>query len=106
MLPRILKNFNLFVNGKGLAGVADEVELPEISIKTDDFRAGGMDSEVEIDMGTEKMSAKWKLADPDADILSLVGLTSGNTARVIAKGAYVRDSDGARVRLWPKWSAA
>lgn len=99
MLPRILKNFNLFVNGKGLAGVADEIELPEISIKTDDFRAGGMDADTEIDMGTEKMTAKWKLADPDADVLSLVGLTSGNSARVIAKGAYVRDSDGAKIAV-------
>lgn len=99
MLPRILKNFNAFVNGKGLAGVIDELELPEVSVKTDDFRAGGMDSEVEIDMGTEKMSAKFKLADPDPDVLSLVGLTRGNSARLIAKGSYVRDNDGARVAV-------
>lgn len=99
MLPRILKNFNLYANGKGLAGVADEVELPEVSVKTDDYRAGGLDSEVEIDMGTDKMTAKFKLADPDPDILTLVGLTRGNSARIIAKGSYVRDSDGARIAV-------
>jgi P2 family phage contractile tail tube protein len=99
MLPRILKNFNLFVNGRGLAGVADEVELPKISIKTDDFRAGGMDSEMEIDMGTEKLGAKFKLCDPDPEVLSLVGLSDGNSARVVAKGSFVRDSDNARVAV-------
>lgn len=99
MLPRILKNFNAFVNGKGLAGIIDELELPEVSIKTDDFRAGGMDAEAEIDMGTEKMEAKFKLADPDPDVLSLVGLTRGNSTRLVAKGSYVRDSDGARVQV-------
>lgn len=99
MLPRILKNFNGFVNGKGLAGRLDELELPEISLKTDDFRAGGMDSEVEIDMGTEKMMAKFKFADPDPDVLGLVGLMDGNSARLVAKGSYVRDHDLARVAV-------
>lgn len=99
MLPRILKNFNLFVNGRGLAGVADEIELPKISIKTDDHRAGGMDSEIEVDMGTEKMNAKFKLADPDIQVLSLVGLSDGNSARVVAKGSFVRDTDQTRVAV-------
>lgn len=99
MLPRILKNFNIFANGKGLAGVADEFELPKISLKTDDHRAGGMDSEIEIDMGTEKMEAKFKLADPDPDVLGLVGLADGNSARIVAKGSFVRDSDNARVAV-------
>lgn len=99
MLPRILKNFNIFVNGKGLAGVADEFERPKISLKTDDHRAGGMDSEIEVDMGTEKMEAKFKLADPDPDVLGLVGLADGNSARVVAKGSYVRDTDNTRIAV-------
>lgn len=99
MLPRILKNFNLYANGKGLAGIADEIELPKVTLKTDDHRAGGMDSEIEVDMGTEKMSAKFKLCDPDPDVLSLVGLSDGNSARIVAKGSFVRDTDQTRVAV-------
>lgn len=99
MLPRILKNFNAFVNGKGLAGRLDSLELPEVSLKTEDYRGGGMDSEIEVDMGTEKLEAKFKFSDPDPDVLGLVGLSHGNSARLIAKGSYVRDSDNARVAV-------
>lgn len=97
--PRILKNFNLFVNGRGHAGKVEELELPEIAFKFEGYRGGGMDAETELDMGQEPMSAKFTFADPDAEVLRLVGITGGNSARVIARGAFVRDADGARVAV-------
>jgi P2 family phage contractile tail tube protein len=99
MHPRILKNFNLFIMGRGNAGRVDELELPEISVKTDDHRAGGMDMETEVDMGLEKLAAKFKISDPDAEILKLVGLTGSNSARLTARGSFVRDTDRARVAV-------
>jgi P2 family phage contractile tail tube protein len=97
MTPRILKNMNATVNGKGTAGMLDEIELPEIEIKTDEHRAGGMDAPTEVDMGQAKMNAKLKIADPDEDILSLVGIVPGNATRLIARGGYVRDHDNVTV---------
>ena len=38
MLPRILKNFNLFVDGRGYAGRVDEITLPKLTIKTEEFQ--------------------------------------------------------------------
>ncbi|MBH0619655.1 phage major tail tube protein, partial [Salmonella enterica] len=39
MLPRVLKNFNVFVEGIGYAGRAKECEPPEVEVSTDDYRA-------------------------------------------------------------------
>lgn len=99
MTPRILKNFNAFVNGRGMAGVIEELELPEIAFKMEGFRAGGMDGETELDMGQEAMTAKYTFADPDPENLKLVGLVSGNPARVTARGSFVRDSDNSRIAV-------
>jgi UDP-N-acetylmuramoyl-L-alanyl-D-glutamate--2,6-diaminopimelate ligase len=57
MLPKILKNFNVFVDGRGYAGKIDEITLPKLTIKTEEYRAGGMDIPVSIDMGMEKLEA-------------------------------------------------
>ncbi|BET34742.1 hypothetical protein wCIFem_11920 [Wolbachia pipientis] len=50
MLPKILKNFNVFVDGRGYAGKIDEITLPKLTIKTEEYRAGGMDITVNIDI--------------------------------------------------------
>ena len=33
MIPKILKNFNLFIDGRGYVGKCDEVNPPKLSIK-------------------------------------------------------------------------
>ena len=42
MLPKILKNFSAFVDGRGYAGRVDEITLPKLTIKMEEYRAGGM----------------------------------------------------------------
>jgi len=64
----ILKNFNLYVDGRGYAGNVDEVTLPNLSIVGEDYRAGGMDAPVELDMGMEKLESTFILSKFDADI--------------------------------------
>ena len=54
MLNDILKNMSLFVDGRGYAGNVDELNLPKLALKTEEFRGGGMDAPIEIDMGMEK----------------------------------------------------
>jgi P2 family phage contractile tail tube protein len=97
--PRILKNFNVIVNGRGLAGVADSGTLPEVSVKTDEHRAGGMDAPTEIDMGMDALSAKWSMKDPDLTVLGLAGQMNSNSARVTFRGSFVRDADMSRVAV-------
>jgi P2 family phage contractile tail tube protein len=91
MIPRILRNFNVFVNGSGYAGLVSEAELPEIALKTEEHRGGGSDTPVELDLGTELMTAKITLAEYNPTIMGLVG----TVARVQLRGALVRDNEAA-----------
>jgi P2 family phage contractile tail tube protein len=91
--PRVLKNIAAYVNGLGYQGRLDEIELPDIEVKTEDFRLGGMDGESDQDMGLKKMVTKITISDPDSPLLKLVGVTGGNSARLDLRGAFKRDSD-------------
>lgn len=74
----ILKNFNLYVDGRGYAGNVDEVQLPALNIVGEDYRAGGMDAPVEVDMGMEKLEASFTVSKFDADL-----------DRLFASGAFI-----------------
>lgn len=93
-IPRHLKNFTLFVDGRGLAGTIQTLTLPTLTTKMEEFRAGGMDAPVEIDMGMEKLEGTFELAEYNPDMLALFGLASANT-QMTARGAMRRDGQDA-----------
>jgi len=78
MLPKILRNFNAFVDGRGFAGRIEEIHLPKLSLKTEEFKAGGMDIPVQIDLGMEKLEAELTFAEYDSELFRLFGIV-GNT---------------------------
>ncbi len=92
MIPKILKNFNLFIDGRGYAGRVEEVNLPKLNIKTEEFRAGGMDSPAYIDMGIEKLEGTFTLLEYDKDILKQFGLINGNVAQATLRGAMQNET--------------
>jgi len=92
MIPKILKNFNLFIDGRGYVGKCEEVNPPKLNIKTEEFRAGGMDSPVMVDMGVEKIEASFTLLEYDKDVLKQFGLVSGNAVAVTIRGALQDDT--------------
>ena len=89
----ILRNINLFVDGRGYAGRVDEIELPKLTIKTEEFRAGGMDSSVELDMGQEKLETTLTLSGVDREVVKLWGAYTSATTPLTARGA-LQDEDG------------
>lgn len=93
-LPRVVKNFSLFVDGRGLAGLIDTLTLPTLNLKEEDFRGGGMDAPVGLDMGMEKLEGSFVLAEFNETIVSLVGLT-GLDKQLTARGALQRDGEAA-----------
>ncbi|MCP1738601.1 P2 family phage contractile tail tube protein [Bradyrhizobium japonicum] len=95
MIPRVLRNFNSFVNGVGYAGRISEVELPELSVKTEEYRGGGMDGNVELDMGLETLTAKFTFGEHANQILGLWGNMDGNAVRIQLRGALQRDGETA-----------
>lgn len=89
---QILKNFNIYVDGRSYAGNCDEVQLPALSVVGEDYRAGGMDMPVEIDMGMEKLELTFKLSKFDASAQGLFG--TGVSIPLTFRGA-VEDLNGA-----------
>lgn len=55
-----ITNANAYLDGVTLIGKLDELELPSIKFKMQDFAALGLFSEIELPSGLEKMEAKLK----------------------------------------------
>lgn len=91
-MTKILKNFNLFVDGRGYAGRAQEVNPPKLTIKAEELRAGGMDAPVSIDLGMEGLECSFTLVEYDPELIKQFGLISGNAVQLTLRGALV-DND-------------
>jgi len=87
MLPKILKNFNLFVDGVGYAGRVDELTLPKLTIKTEEYQGAGMSAPIEIDMGMEKIEMDMTFSEYDSNLFKLFGLTNGSEVAFTIRGA-------------------
>lgn len=85
--PRVMKNMNLFVDGRGYAGRIDEIQLPKLTLKTEEHRAGGMDVPVEIELGMEKLEAEMTFSDYDPELFKLFGLLDYQEVQLTIRGA-------------------
>ncbi|OAK55043.1 phage tail protein [Variovorax paradoxus] len=61
-LPRVLKNFILFNDGNVYLGEVPEATPPKLSRKMEDYRSGGMNGPIGIDLGMEAMEFDWTAA--------------------------------------------
>lgn len=86
-LPKVLKNFNVFVDGVGQAGIVNEIQLPKINVKTEEHRAGGMDLPVKLDMGMEALEAILTFGELAVDMLKLFGLLDKPGVPITVRGA-------------------
>ena len=86
-LNDILKNLNLFVDGRGYAGNVEELSPPKLTMKTEEFRNGGMDAPVEVEMGMDKLEASFSLTKYDAEVLKIFGLAPGNIKPLTFRGS-------------------
>ncbi|HEL4239160.1 TPA: phage major tail tube protein [Stenotrophomonas maltophilia] len=90
MARKIRKNFNFYVDGKGYAGSVMSFTAPKLSLKTEDFQAGGMLAPTEIVLGHEKLTADVEFASDDAEIMSRFHVVEskeyGFTAREALEG--------------------
>lgn len=93
-LPNALKNFNAFNDGKSFMGVIEEIKLPKLSRKFEEFRGGGMDGPVGIDMGQEKLEIEQICGGFVIDAYKAYGMTKANGVMIRFAGAYQRDDTG------------
>lgn len=90
----IRKNFNLFVDGRGYAGQADEFNAPKLTLQTEEFRAGGMDVPIDVTMGMEKLTCDFSLKSYDRNVLALFGIVEGSNVPLVVREA-LESYDGA-----------
>ncbi|MEZ0150132.1 MAG: phage major tail tube protein [Candidatus Reddybacter sp.] len=95
MLPKKLKNFNLFTDGDNLVGIVDEITLPNLQRKFEEIRPGGFNAPVDTDMGMQKMEASFKLHEIAARILRQFGVATVDGVALRFLGAAVSDGGDA-----------
>ena len=96
MIVDVLRNMNLFVDGRGYAGRVEEVSLPKLTLVTEEYRGGGMDAPVEIDMGLEKLECDFTTSAIDADLLKAWGVSHGALLPAAFRGALVSEDGTVR----------
>ena len=94
MLPRVLKGFTAYVDGRGYIGMVETVKLPDLNVKTEAYRGAGMDAPIDLDMGMEALDCTMTLADYDPDLIKLYGLFQANTP-IVLRGAIQRQGEAA-----------
>jgi len=73
-LPSVVHKVNLFADGRGYAGMLNEFTPPKLTLKTEEYRSGGLDLPVEVDLGMEKLEVGFVVAGADADLFASFGL--------------------------------
>ena len=92
-LPRMLKNINLFADGRNYMGKVTEMTLPKLTSKTEEYRGGGMGGPIEYTMGYDKLVASFTLAEASAHLLKLSGLQAHHAVNVQMRGV-IDDEQG------------
>lgn len=91
-LPKKLKDLNLFANGDSWQGVVQAVTLPTLTRKIEEWRGGGMDGPVGIDMGMDGLlTCEWTAGGLMEAIFDNFGTSRIDADLLRMTGAYERD---------------
>lgn len=95
-LPPKLKNMNLFNEGNSYMGKVKTVTLPKLARKTEDYRGGGMNGTVKVDLGMSDDGLVLESTFGGLDLLTLrqFGMEKIDGVYLRFAGAYQRDDDG------------
>ena len=95
-LARKLKNMNLFNEGNSYLGQVKTVTLPKLARKTEDFRGGGMNGTVKVDLGMSDDGLVLESTFGGLDLLTLrqFGLEKADGVYLRFAGAYQSDDTG------------
>ena len=94
MLPHKLKNFVLYVDGVGYAGECEEITTPKLTRKMEEYRSGGMDAPVEIDVGMDKLSMELTLGESVPALTGTFGATTIDAVKIRLMGSAESDDLG------------
>ncbi|MDF9433015.1 phage major tail tube protein [Chromohalobacter israelensis] len=91
-LPKKLKDLNLFSNGDSWQGIVQAVTLPPLTRKIEEWRGGGMDGPVGIDMGMDGLlTCQWTVGGLVESIFDNFGTSRIDADMLRMTGSYERD---------------
>lgn len=93
-LPRKLKALNLFNDGESYVGEVSEVTLPPLARQMEEYRGGGMNGPIKVDLGMQAMDLEWKCAGFMVGVMRQFGLPYFDGVQLRFAGAYQRDDTG------------
>lgn len=88
MIPEVLTNTNLFVDGTSFAGDVPSFTPPKVTIKTEEFRGGGMAGAIDMDMGVEKLEASFVTTGMRREALKFFGLADQTACNAVFRGSF------------------
>lgn len=94
-LPRTLKNFILFNDGNAYLGEVPEATPPKLGRKMEEYRAGGMNGPVSIDLGMEALEMDWTAAGYMRSLFTQWGEPTHDGVLLRFAGALQADDTGA-----------
>jgi len=88
MIPETLANMNLFVDGISFQGDVPSLTLPKLALKMEEYRPGGMDMPIEMDLGMEKLESSFTTTGMRKEALKFFGLADGNAFNGVFRGSF------------------
>ena len=92
-LPRTLKHFNVFLNGVSFIGVIPSLTLPKLGRKMEEYRGGGMEGAVKVDLGQQPLELDFE-SGFDATLFEQYGQSKVDAVLLRFAGSYQRDDTG------------
>lgn len=93
-LPKKLKNFNVFNDAQSYLGQVPEIVLPKLTRQMEEYRAGGMNGPVKIDLGQGALEAEMTLGGLMPQVFRQYATTRVDGILLRFAGAYQEDSTG------------
>ncbi|MFD2178516.1 phage major tail tube protein [Veronia pacifica] len=87
-LPSVLMDFNVLMNDKSYAGLANKLTLPKVVMKTIDVEGAGIAGSMKRDTGRlEAMEMNLDVSDCSDSLMSLIGSRTTRDKVLILRGA-------------------
>jgi P2 family phage contractile tail tube protein len=88
MIPQVLKNMNLFVDGVSFSGDVPTLSLPKLTLKVEDYQGGGMFAPIEFAVGMEKLESAFTTNGVRRESLKFFGLADQTATSLTFRGAF------------------
>jgi P2 family phage contractile tail tube protein len=97
-LNNILRNGNLYVDGRSQIGDFSEFVPPNLEALVEDYKPGGLNGTTDVVLGQQKMTASFALTNFDPDVLALYGVVDEATVPLIFRG-HLQSNNGVNVGM-------